>query len=78
MTNVKEIRILEAAQMYYEESMFLFKQYQESQGTDLEEILWAACEEKSGKADGLLFAYEILTGIKLYQHQIKEHIMQVA
>ena len=76
MTN--EIKILEAAQKHYEYSMNLFRQYNNENDLEMKQILWAACEEESGKADGLLYAYEIITGTKLYQHDIMDELLAIA
>lgn len=76
MTN--ETLILETAYVHYETSGKFFEAYQNENDPEFKSTLWALCEEASGKADGLLEAYEILTGKKVYQHQIKETLLTLA
>lgn len=75
--NLELKAILESAQTWYEASMREFSHMQEAEAEHDEymaNVYWSSCQEYSGKADGLLLAYAILTGKSLYQHQIKNEI----
>ena len=80
MTNELK-NILEAAQTWYEASMRDFSNMQKAEAEHdeyMSNVYWAICQEYSGKADGLLLAYEIITGRSIYQHQIKDELQQIA
>ena len=64
-------KILEAAKEYKRRSMVWFDIYQESN----DEFAWKACKEFSDKCNTMLEAYEILTGRKVYQHEIDNELV---
>lgn len=77
----KQVEILEAALEKYEYSLYLFKQCQEAEennDSEMENIYWAATQEASGITRGLLMAYEITTGKKLNEWDIKRELKSIA
>ena len=72
------VKILEVAKAHYDCSMRYFDYFSDENDQELKEIYWSRCQEESGKADGLLKAYEIITGKKLYQHQIQDNLLVLA
>ena len=76
MTNELQ-NILESALTWYEASMreFTFMQKAEAENDKyMTNVYWATCQEYSGKSDGLLLAYAIITGRTLYPWQIKDEL----
>lgn len=71
---IELVKILEAAQDHYNRANVWFKLYQDEK----EEMYWTACEEEEYAARGLLEAYDILTGNKIYTHEIKEELFSIA
>ena len=67
---VELVKILEAAKEYERRSMIWFDMYQESN----DEFDWQTCKELSNKCDTMLEAYAILTGRKIYQHEIDNEL----
>lgn len=68
----KLVEILEAARKHYEASNIWFALYQESNN----EYDWNMCESEDYAARGLLEAYEIITGEKIYPHEIKAKMLK--
>ena len=72
------IQLLKEAQKYYKNSMIDFTLYQEAEENNDEKTMhlhWTACEHASGVVKGLLKAYEMTTGRKIYEFEIKEELM---
>ena len=67
---IELVKILEAAQKHYENSNRWFKLYQQEN----DEIYWNACAEEEHTARGLLEAYGILTGNKIYTNEIENEL----
>lgn len=65
-----EVKILETAKEYHQRALRWFRLYEESH----EELDWQMVSEMNAKADGLLEAYAILTGRKVYSHEISEEL----
>lgn len=65
-----EVKILETAKEYDQRAMCWFRAYEESH----EELDWQMVSEMRAKADGLLEAYAILTGRRIYLHQLDEEL----
>lgn len=63
---IELVKILEAAKEYVRRSMIWFEMYQESK----DEIDWQTCKELTIQSDTMLEAYKILTGRKIYRHDI--------
>ncbi len=79
MTFAKEI--LESANEIHKGAMNLFRCYQNSEekgDMEMAANYWAASERKSGKCDGLLLAYKMLTGKKIYACEIKEELERLS
>ena len=73
--NAKLIDILQEAQIAYEKEMIYFDGHNdENKDPEMKNIYWARSTEYSGKCEGLLTAYEILTGRCLFSHQIKDEL----
>ena len=71
------IQILKEAQEHYEFEMldFKFSQEAENKGDSIiQNLHWASSQYESGKVFGLLKAYEIMTGRKIFGWQIKKEI----
>ena len=80
MTNELK-NILESAQTWYVASMREFSNMQKAEKEKdeyMSNVYWAICQEYSGKADGLLLAYAIITGRSLYQWQIEDELKLIA
>lgn len=82
MTN-EAIEILKAARDAHKRSIADFRMYQlASESTDFDNEMISAFNsswrEADGMCDGLLKAYGILTGRKIYAHQIKEELERLA
>lgn len=75
---IELVKILEEAQMNFENGMRSFEASENEIDEELHEIYWAICREYDGKVWGLLKAYEILTGEKIYPHQIKSTLYALA
>ena len=71
---IELVKILEAANEHYNRSNVWFKMYQE----DGNDIYWNACMKEEHAARGLLEAYEIMTGRKIYTSEIEVELMAVA
>lgn len=69
MTN-ELVKILEAAKEYRRKSMIWFDLYEKSNN----EVDWQTCSELNMKCDGMLEAYEILTGKKVYGIDIDKEL----
>ena len=69
MTN-ELVKILEAAKEYKRRSMFWFNLYEGSN----DENDWQMCKELDMKCDGMLEAYEIMTGKKVYGIDIDKEL----
>ena len=67
---IELVKILEAAKEYKCRSMIWFDLYEESN----DDLDWQMCKELSAKSDTMLEAYRILTGHKIYQHDIEEEL----
>ena len=67
---IELVKILEAAKKYKRRSMFWFNLYEESN----DELDWQMCKELDMKCDGMLEAYEILTGKKVYSIDIDKEL----
>lgn len=67
---IELVKILEAAKEYKRRSMLWFEMYQESN----DDLDWQECKELSAKCDAMLEAYAIITGRKVYQHDIDNEL----
>ena len=70
MTNEKLVEILEEAQAMYKREMNYFDDYANETDKEMKQIYWARSEEFGGKCEGLLTAYEIITGRAVLEHNI--------
>lgn len=71
---IELVKILEAANKYAKLSIKWFETYEESN----EPYDWDMSTEMAAKAEGLLAAYEIFTGRKIYKHEINEELAAMA
>lgn len=77
----KEIEILENAYTYYQASNQAFdtmKEFEEENDSEMAHTMWAIVCEETGKARGLLEAYEIMTGKSLYEWEIRDELERIA
>lgn len=72
MTN-ELVKILEAAKEHHKCALVWFRQYQDTNDQDY----WICTQEEDYAARGLLQAYEIMTGRKVYSHAIDEELEQL-
>lgn len=75
---IELVKILEAALNYHATSLETYKAYQNEEDAELKENLWGMCELYTGKCEGLLMAYEILTGRIIYSIEIKDELLAMA
>lgn len=67
---IELVKILEAAQKYDALSMRWFEIYTDSK----DELDWNTCKEYDMRTEGLLEAYEILTGKRIRPFQIEDEL----
>lgn len=72
MTN-ELVKILATAKEYMRRSMIWFELYQNSK----DEIDWQTCKELTTQCDTMLEAYEIITGRKVYRHDIDKELVKI-
>ena len=71
---IELVKILEAAKEYHRRAMVWFDMYTDSN----DEFDWTTCKELSNKCQGLLEAYEIMTGRKISDFEIEKELMAIA
>ena len=74
MQSSKLFNILEEAQAMHERAMKCFDYHVNEADDEMKQIYWTRSEEYSGKCEGLLTAYEIITGRCIMDHRILEEI----
>lgn len=72
--NTKLLEILAEARHNYRKSMDYFEQFKAEENVEMKQVYWARSEEYDGKCEGLLTAYEIITGRCVLSHLIGEEI----
>ena len=76
---IELVKILEAAQYHYEkEYRFFGYALDEADNKEVHELWLTECDRQDMMCRGILEAYEILTGEKIYPHQIKETLHKLA
>ncbi len=71
------VKILEVAQEHYQASNANFDMMikcENENDKEMAQIFWAATEKHTGRCRGLLDAYAILTGTKLYEWDIMNEL----
>lgn len=74
LMNAKLMEILKEALYEYRKNLEYFEAFKEAEDAEIRQIYWSRSEEHDGKCEGLLTAYEILTGRAVLSHLIREEI----
>lgn len=70
MLNEKLVEILEEAQIAYKRELRYFDEYANETDDEMKQIYWTRSQEFSSECEGLLTAYEIITGRAVLEHNI--------
>ena len=72
--SIELVKILEAAQAYFEKSMKYYALMESAETEEMKNIYWARCNEYDGNCQGLICAYGIITGKHILRCEIKKEL----